>query len=116
VRAFLTQRDGFRLRAWQAGLVGVRRTSLDLSRGGDRLTINGVVLNGEHDIFGCRFDPAAVAALEPSGSSWSGGMWNGSRSGSSWCDLVWAGNTLSGSSWSGLNWDGDQWLGASWGR
>ena len=43
------------------------------------------MLQGEQDIFGQPFNSAAMAALEAAGSSWSGGMWNGSRlDGSSW--------------------------------
>ena len=66
--------------------------SLELARGQDHLTQNGVTLTGERDIFGHRVDASALAAGEASGSSWSGGVWNGSS---------WSGSTWSGSSWSG---------------
>ncbi|HET7353886.1 MAG TPA: S8 family serine peptidase, partial [Gaiellaceae bacterium] len=59
--------------------------SLEASRGTDHLSSNGVVLQGEQDIFGMPFVSASMAALEAAGSSWSGGIWNGSSwSGSSW--------------------------------
>ena len=65
--------------------------SLEASRGSDHSRINGVVLQGEQDIFGMPFDSAAMAALEAAGSSWSGGIWNGSSwSGSSWSGSSWA--------------------------
>ena len=109
--------------------------SLELSRGQDHLTQNGVALSGEQDIFGHPVDTTALAAGEASGSSWSGGAWNGSSwsgsswsgsswsgsswsgsswSGSSWSSLAWSGSTWSGSTWSGSSWSGSSWSGSSW--
>jgi serine protease AprX len=89
--------------------------SLELSRGDDHLSLNGVVLDGEQDIFGQPFDSTATAALEAAGSSWSNGMWNGSSwSGSSWSGSSWSGSSWSGSSWSGSSWSGSSWSGSSW--
>ncbi len=108
---------------------------LEGSRGTDHISMNGVVLQGEKDIFGKPFVSAAMAALEAAGSSWSGGMWNGSSwsgsswsgsswsgsswsgsswSGSSWSSLVWSASSWSGSSWSGSSWSGSSWSGSSW--
>jgi serine protease AprX len=99
--------------------------SLEASRGTDHISINGVALQGEQDIFGMPFNSAAMAALEAAGSSWSGGVWNGSSwsgsswsgsswSGSSWSGFSWPGNSWSGSSWSGSSWSGNSWSGSSW--
>jgi serine protease AprX len=89
--------------------------SLELARGTDHLTLGGVVLSGEKDIFGRPFNSAAMVALEAAGSSWSGGTWNGSSwSGSSWSGSSWSGSTWSGSSWSGSTWSGSSWSGSSW--
>jgi len=99
--------------------------SLELSRGGFHLTMDGVVLQGDEDIFGMPFDSTAMAALEAAGSSWSGGTWNGSAwtgsswtgsswSGSSWSGSSWSGSSWSGSSWSNLGWSGNTWNGSSW--
>jgi len=89
--------------------------SLELSRGTDHLTRDGVVLTGERDIFGMAFDAPAMAALEAAGSSWSGGVWNGSTwTGSSWSGSSWSGSSWSGSSWSGSSWSGSSWSGSSW--
>jgi serine protease AprX len=89
--------------------------SLEASRGSDHITLNGVLLQGEQDIFGQPFNSAAMAALEAAGSSWSGGMWNGSSwSGSSWSGSSWSGSSWSGSSWSGSSWSGSSWSGSSW--
>ena len=51
--------------------------SLEQSRGSDHLTLDGIVLNGEIDIFGHPFDARAVADLEAAASSWNRGTWNG---------------------------------------
>ena len=89
--------------------------SLELSRGTYHLSMNGVVLQGEEDIFGQPFDSAEMAALEAAGSSWSGGIWNGSSwSGSSWSGSSWSGSSWSGSSWSGSSWSGSSWSNLSW--
>ncbi len=89
--------------------------SLEASRGSDHISMNGVVLQGEQDIFGQPFNSAAMAALEAAGHSWSGGNWNGSSwSGSSWSGSSWSGSSWSGSSWSGSSWSGSSWSGSSW--
>jgi serine protease AprX len=89
--------------------------SLEAARGTDHISMDGVVLQGEQDIFGMPFNSAAMAALEAAGHSWSGGMWNGSSwSGSSWSGSSWSGSSWSGSSWSGSSWSGSSWSGNSW--
>ena len=89
--------------------------SLEASRGTDHISLNGVPLQGEQDIFGMPFNSAAVAGLEAAGSSWSGGIWNGSLwTGSSWSGSSWSGSSWSGSSWSGSSWSGSSWSGSSW--
>jgi serine protease AprX len=99
--------------------------SLELARGSDHLTRDGVVLKGEQDIFGAAFDSGLMAILEGASNAWSGGIWNGntwagsswsgnSWSGSSWSGSSWSGNSWSGSSWSGNSWSGNSWSGNSW--
>ena len=89
--------------------------SLELARGVDHLTNDGVPLAGEIDIFGQPYVTAARAAQEASGASWSGGLWNGSTwSGSSWSGSSWSGSTWSGSTWSGSTWSGSTWSGSTW--
>ena len=83
--------------------------SVELSRGLDHLTKDGVVLEGEIDIFGQPFTSATA------GSTWSGGEWNGSTwSGSTWSGSTWSGSSWSGSTWSGSSWSGSSWSGSSW--
>jgi serine protease AprX len=89
--------------------------SLEISRGDDHLTRDGVTLRGEIDIFGHAFDSTWMASLEASAASWSGGTWNGnSWSGNSWSGNSWSGNSWSGNSWSGNSWSGNSWSGNSW--
>ncbi len=84
--------------------------SLEIARGQDHLTRDGVVLSGEQDIFGKSFNSTAMAKLEGSANSWSGGTWNGN----SWSGNSWSGSSWSGSTWSGNSWSSDSWMGASW--
>lgn len=99
--------------------------SLELSRGTDHLTRDGVVLTGEKDIFGAQVNTSLLAGLEADGNSWSGGTWNGnswsgnswsgnSWSGNSWSSGTWTGNSWSGNSWSSTDWSGNSWSGNSW--
>jgi subtilisin family serine protease len=89
--------------------------SIDGSRGTDHISLNGVVLSGEQDIFGHPINTTQLASAEAAGSSWSGGVWNGSSwSGSSWSGSSWSGSSWSGSSWSGSSWSGNSWSGNSW--
>ena len=94
--------------------------SLELARGTDHLTADGVVLSGEQDVMGSPFDAAGMATLEALGKSWSGGAWNGkswsgdSWFGSSWAGISWSGNAWSGKSWSDSSWSGNSWSGKSW--
>ncbi len=99
----------------QSWTAGTGSGSLELARGSDHLTADGVVLQGEQDIFGQAFDSTGMAAAEAAGNSWSGGTWNGnSWSGNSWSGNSWSGNSWSGNSWSGNSWSGNSWSGNSW--
>ena len=89
--------------------------SIEEARGSDHLTRDGVVLTGEHDIFGKWLNADTHAVLEAARSAWSSGTWNGSVwTGSSWSGNSWSGNSWSGNSWSGNSWSGSSWSGNSW--
>ncbi len=94
--------------------------SIESARGLDHLTRDGVVLRGEHDIFGKWLNADTHAILEAGRNAWTGGTWNGnvltgnSWSGNSWSGNSWSGNSWSGSSWSGSSWSGSSWSGSSW--
>jgi serine protease AprX len=94
--------------------------SIEEARGSDHLTLDGVVLSGEHDIFGKGLNANTLAVLEAARSAWTGGTWNGSSwsgsswSGNTWLGCTWTGNSWSGNSWSGSSWSGNSWSGNSW--
>ncbi len=94
--------------------------SIEISRGSDHLSVNGVTLSGEQDIFGQHINTATLGAAQAAGSSWTGGIWNGSSwtgnswTGSSWTGSSWTGHSWTGSSWTGSSWTGSSWTGSSW--
>jgi serine protease AprX len=89
--------------------------SLGASRGSAQLEINGVVLDGEQDVFGSTVDTGALASAEASGTAWSGGMWNGVRwSGDNWSGIRWSGAVWDGCDWSGIRWSSNNWSNGSW--
>jgi hypothetical protein len=51
--------------------------SLEGARGTAHLVDNGVVLNGEKDIFGDAVSTATLASKRTAGTAWTGGTWNG---------------------------------------
>lgn len=86
--------------------------SLDLARGNVRVSLEGVDLTGEIDIFGKPYNSAAHAVL---GTTWSGGQWNGTTwSGTTWSGNAWTGTTWSGTAWSGTTWSAMTWTGTTW--
>jgi serine protease AprX len=118
---------------WWAPSTGVG--SLELARGEDHISMDGVVLDGERDIMGSPFNTAEMALLEAQAKSWSGGDWNAKTwSGETWSGDAWEAKTWSGDSWSAKTWSscvfssnvweaktwsaktwsGDSWSGASW--
>jgi len=89
--------------------------SLEASRGGDHLVMDGVELRGEIDIFGHPYVSALMAGLMAAGNTWSGGVWNGNTwSGNTWSGNTWSGNTWSGNTWSGNTWSGNTWSANTW--
>ncbi len=94
---------------------GTGSGSLELARGTDHLSADGVVLTGELDIFGHAFASSGIAAAEAAGTTWSGGVFNGNTwSGSSWAGKSWAGSSWAGKSWAGKSWAGSSWAGNTW--
>ncbi|MGI8517320.1 MAG: S8 family serine peptidase, partial [Acidimicrobiia bacterium] len=86
--------------------------SLDLARGNVRVSLGGVDLTGEIDIFGQPYNSATHAVL---GTTWSGGQWNGTTwSGTTWSSNAWTGTTWSGTTWSGTTWSANSWTGTTW--
>src|SRR5918995_1826706 len=94
--------------------------SLEGARGTAHLVDNGVVLNGEKDIFGDAVSTATLASKRTAGTAWTGGTWNGrmwsgsSFTGSNWTATTWSGRMWSGRMWSSEVWSGRMWSGRMW--
>jgi serine protease AprX len=94
--------------------------SLEAARGSSRLTLDGVLLTGERDIFGAPFDAAAMVPATLAGQTWTGGTWNGSAwtgdgwAGNEWSTIEWSGASWSGNEWSTYTWSGNEWSGNEW--
>ena len=89
--------------------------SLEAARGSDHLSADGVVLEGEIDIFGNPFNSEVHAKYAHHHMAWDGGDWNGATwSGATWSGATWSGATWSGATWSGATWSGATWSGATW--
>ncbi len=115
--------DAFRaptLPSVQAFARSIGTGSLELARGGNHLVLDGVVLEGEQDIFGAPFDSTSMAALTLAGATWSGGTWNGSVwagpgwAGNEWSSVEWESGTWSGNEWSANEWSANEWSGSEW--
>jgi serine protease AprX len=91
------------------------RGSLEATRGGSHLSFNGVLLDGERDIFGNKWDGAAFATATFNRTSWTGGAFNGANwAGAGWAGAGWAGAGWAGAGWAGAGWAGANWAGAGW--
>ena len=89
--------------------------SIEATRGDFHLSWNGILLEGEKDIFGKTWDGKVSANAALAGTSWQGGTFNGATwAGASWAGASWAGGSWSGASWAGASWAGASWAGASW--
>jgi serine protease AprX len=92
---------------WQAGNGS---GSLESARNGFNLTMDGVALAGELDIFGNQWNSSALAGAAFTRSAWS---WDGWFNGTQWnagafgTDTV----TVAGKTWSGKTWTGKTWSG-----
>jgi serine protease AprX len=106
--------------AGQAATSSTGTGTLEGARGSAHLVDNGMVLNGERDIFGDPVSTATLAARRTAGTAWTGGAWNGrmwsgaSFSGSNWTATTWSGRMWSGRMWSSEVWSGRMWSGRMW--
>ena len=122
-------------RGGQSWAPGAGTGTLDGARGGAIVSDGAVPLTGQQDIFGRRFDSAAMADLQARAAAWSGGTWNGARwtgdgwsagrwtpadwtgtdwAGSRWRSAIWTGMTWTGSRWRGSGWSDSSWAGSRW--
>jgi serine protease AprX len=98
--------------------------SIQAARGTSLVTLNGVALTGERDIFG-PLSSATWAAASKNQTAWQGGNWMGrpwtgagwttaTGGQASWSGRTWSGRTWSGRTWSELAWSGATWTGRTW--
>jgi serine protease AprX len=123
------------VRAGQTWAPGTGTGTLDGARGSAVVSDGAVPLTGQQDIFGHRFDSAAMADLQARVTAWTGGIWNGARwtgddwsagrwtpadwtgtdwAGSRWRTAIWTDMTWTGSRWRGSGWSGSTWAGSRW--
>ncbi len=114
---------------WQKHPLSDGSGLLELTRGSDHITMDGIDLTGEQDIMGQPWvgfsAPYTKCWKEGKGKAtttvcqetqvttdtlWDGGDWNGT----SWSGTSWSGTSWSGTSWSGTSWSGTSWSGTSW--
>jgi serine protease AprX len=92
--------------------------ALEKSRGDARITMDGITLQGEVDIFGMRWDSGMLSGLAGGKQAWTrDGTFNGSQwlgGGFAGDTVTWAGKTWSGKTWSGKTWTGKTWSGKTW--
>ncbi|BCJ48787.1 hypothetical protein Asp14428_02620 [Actinoplanes sp. NBRC 14428] len=93
--------------------------SIQAARGTSIVTLNGVPLIGERDIFGpLKSSEWALASITH--RAWQGGEWMGRpMTGTGWAGTQygqpnWAGRAWSGTDWSGRAWSDIAWSGATW--
>jgi len=99
--------------------------SMDGARGSVRVARDGLVLEGDLDVFGRSWSGAKWSEDSWSGAKWSAGAWTGAKwsgakwsadawSGTSWTGAKWSSDFWSGAKWSGAKWSADTWSGAKW--
>jgi serine protease AprX len=99
----------------QPFLPSIGTGSLEAARGGSHVTLGGIALAGEKDIFGHGFSAGQLAWQTALGRSWRGGNWNGTTwTGTTWTGTTWSGTTWTGTTWTGTTWTGTTWTGTTW--
>jgi serine protease AprX len=89
--------------------------SLESARGSSHVSVNGVALTGEQDIFGNPWNSAAMSLAEEASATWSGGIYNSATwSGATWSSATWSSATWSSATWSSATWSGATWSSATW--
>jgi serine protease AprX len=108
--------------ATQTFAKAVGNGSLHAARGNAILSIDGISLTGENDIFGAHYDSVAMAPRLSAGRSWTGGTfnrtnWTGTAwnsAGTNWGTATWSGRSWAGRSWAGRTWASGTWTGSGW--
>lgn len=95
--------------------------SLDASRGSFHVQadLDGddrqEIVNGEQDVLGTPWDPAAFASTSWSSTSWSSTSWSSLISeNAGWSSTSWSSTSWSGTSWSSTSWSSTSWSSTTW--
>jgi serine protease AprX len=98
--------------------------TLQDARGSASLTLDGITLTGERDIFGRSWNAGLMGSLTDGQATWN--LTTGSFNGSAWigsgftadtatlAGRAWSGRTWAGRTWAGLTWSGQAWTGRTW--
>jgi hypothetical protein len=98
--------------------------TLQDARGSASLTLDGITLAGERDIFGRSWNAGLMGSLTDGQATWN--LTTGSFNGSAWigsgftadtatlAGRAWSGRTWAGRTWAGLTWSGQAWTGRTW--
>jgi serine protease AprX len=138
-----TRRAAFSTGHWGATQTSPSRTSSQIAtglgtlqgaRGSQSVSLDGVALTGEQDIFGQPWNSRLMASLTAGQRAWelplgtfNANLWIGSGftadtesvagrtwNGRTWAGRTWAGRTWAGQTWTGRTWADQVWSGASW--
>ncbi len=111
------------------GLSATGLGTLQGARGSYSVTLDGIALRGERDIFGRPWRSWQMAALTADQHAWvlplgafNGTVWIGSGfaadtttlAGRTWNGRTWAGRTWAARAWSGQSWTGRTWADQTW--
>jgi serine protease AprX len=89
--------------------------TLEGARGGTHVSLSGVRLDGEREVFGHSWDAGASGRAMLAGGTWSDGAWEGGTwSGGTWSGGTWSAGTWSGGTWSGGTWSDGTWSDGTW--
>ncbi len=109
--------------------------SIEAARGSSHVDHDGVLLQGEVDVFGNAWDGRAWATASARQTAWVDGRWRGylfsgdgwdgstwrtaewtqpAWDGRQWRDADWAGRQWRDGSWTWITWSGRQWRDAAW--
>jgi serine protease AprX len=89
--------------------------SLELSRGGQHVVVDGTVISGDTTVLGTSWTGTSWTGTSWTNGTWDGTSWtNGAWRGTSWTGTSWTGTSWTGTSWTGTSWTGTSWTGTSW--
>jgi serine protease AprX len=95
--------------------------SVEATRGSGHVSLDGVQLVGEKDIFGKAWDATKFTTQIAAGTAWSGGSFLGTvMTGAGWTDAnnwtsrTWVDNSWTSRTWVSENWNSRTWVDSTW--